>query len=247
MLAASGIWDILCTLIGLKIKNVRKGVAMKTTKVFCIVASLALVICLVSKPSAASVVTSQQPGWNVLAMAPVEYFGPGPQTTLGGATWTSTNATSQGGSVFGYTGGYGFAGNGYWNAAMGPMAGVNDSFDAWGVTDTMTFALASPVSTIGGWINYVPGGSTPTTIAVYDASMNPIESYNLTFVLGNGFNLGEWLGFQESTADISYFTLTDNYIGITESPVSATPLPGALLLFGPGLAGLAVIRRRFRK
>ncbi len=27
----------------------------------------------------------------------------------------------------------------------------------------------------------------------------------------------------------------------------ATPIPGALLLFGPGLAGFAVVRRRFRK
>ncbi len=29
--------------------------------------------------------------------------------------------------------------------------------------------------------------------------------------------------------------------------VSAVPLPGALLLFGPALAGLAVLMRRFRK
>ena len=47
-------------------------------------------------------------------MPVVNYFGPGPQT-YANHTWTSTNATYQGGSVFGYVGGYGFGSNGYWN------------------------------------------------------------------------------------------------------------------------------------
>ena len=56
------------------------------------------------------------------------------------------------------------------------MAGLNDSYDRYTVTDTMTFAFATPVSWVGGFFNYVPYGSTPTTLTVWDASNNLIES-----------------------------------------------------------------------
>jgi len=60
-----------------------------------------------------------------LPMPNVNYFGTGPQT-FGNYTWSSTNASTQGGSVYGYTGGYGYLANGFWDGALGPMAGVND-------------------------------------------------------------------------------------------------------------------------
>ena len=54
----------------------------------------------------------------------VNHFGSGSQTYGTPAiTWTSTNATRYGGSVFDYDLGYTFAGNRGWDAAMGPMAG----------------------------------------------------------------------------------------------------------------------------
>jgi hypothetical protein len=119
------------------------------------------------------------------------------------------------------------------------MAGLNDSFDVYGVTDTMTFAFDTPVYAVGGFFNYVPFGSTPTTLAVWDASNNLIESYNLTFFTGNGVNLGQWIRFDESTA-IDYFTITGNYVGVA-NPI---PEPSTLLLLGSGALGLAGIIRR---
>ena len=177
-----------------------------------------------------------------LPMPNVNYFGAGPQT-FGNYTWSSTNTSNQGGSVYGYTGGYGYLGNGFWDGALGPMAGVNDSFDVWGATDTMTFAFATPVSWVGGFFNYVPGGSTPTTLAVFDTSNNLIESYNLTFLTGGGLNSGEWIRFVESTP-IGSFTMSDNYVGVTGQAVTPTPEPGTLALLGSGIVGLAGFARR---
>jgi hypothetical protein len=199
----------------------------------------------------ASLVTSWT-GGTLEAMPAINYFGPGPQVFgVDNVTWSSTNASNQGGSVFGYTGSYGYINNGFWDGALGPMAGLNDSFDAYGVTDTMTFSFASPVQSVGGFINYVPGDSTVTTIAVYDTMGNLIESYNLTFNFNNSgcVDCGMMLGFAESSAIIGSFTLTDNYIGIvnltTNFNSSTVPEPSSLLLLGSGVLGLCgVIRRK---
>ena len=92
----------------------------------------------------------------------VNYIGGGPQTFGPGITWSSTNVFNQGGSVFGLTGVYSFAANGNWDGGLGPMIGLNDSFDFYGVSDTMTFSFASPVTSFSAFFNYVPGSFTPT-------------------------------------------------------------------------------------
>jgi hypothetical protein len=216
------------------------------TKLFCI---LTVVLVLTLVPAGAGVVTSI-PGGTVVPMPASNYFGPGPETFGPGITWTSTNASNQGGSVFGYTGGYGFAANGGWDGALGPMAGLNDGYGAFGVTDSMTFTFATPVSAVGGFFNYEPYQTTPTTIAVYDVSDILIESYNLTFLTGGGNDVGQFLGFQESSAIIGSFVLTDNYISLvnlTYAGGSAVPEPGTLFPAAAGVLLLAgLIRRKIR-
>lgn len=170
-------------------------------------------------------------------------FGPGPWTFGPGVTWTSTNAFNNAGAVFGYTGVFPFGGNGNWTGSLGPMADVNSSTDLNGAPDSMTFAFSKPVSAVGGFLNYVPGGSTPTTIAVYDSHGNLIEFTNLTFLTGGGNDTGMFLGFKESSAIISSFTLTDNFVGITNL-TAVIPEPGSLMLLGTGMLGLIGYGRR---
>ncbi|HVN95713.1 MAG TPA: hypothetical protein VMT62_04745 [Syntrophorhabdaceae bacterium] len=229
---------------------------MKMLKMLCFAACLLLAVSLAATTGEAALVGSLPGGATVISMPEVNYQGQGPQTFGPGITWSSTNTQTAPPndynyqSVFGFTGYYYYGNNGYWNGALGPMAGLNDDSYSFDTTDTMTFAFTTPVQGVGGFLNYFmpggPGGRNPTTIAVYDSSNNLIESYTLTFATGGGVNTGAFYGFLVSSPNISYFTLTDNEIGIANLTVlDSVPIPGALLLLGPGLVGLGVLRRRF--
>jgi hypothetical protein len=171
-------------------------------------------------------------------------FGPGPHAFTDG-TWTSTNDTRQGGAVFGFDGGYGFVGNGFWDASLGPIAGINSSEDFYGVNDSMTFAFQNPLSIIGGFVNYVPGSTVPTTMAVYDASMKHLDSYSLTFLTSGGANEGQVIGFDMGSPVISYLVLTGNYVAIAGvQGNNVIPEPGTMAMFGLGVAAVLVAKRR---
>jgi hypothetical protein len=206
-------------------------------------AGLSLIALLTALPAHATLVTSLPDGTPVPMpmLAGPAAFGPGPHLfgPDDAISWLSTADSS----VFGYTGGYGFGANGLWNGALAPMAGLNAG------TGSMTFAFETPVAGVAGFLNYSPGGADPSAIAIYDGSMTLLESFDLTFETPSmSTNSGEFLGFLRDSSEIKYFTLTDNFVGITsltvqESPSAAVPEPGTLLLVGAGAAGLLARRR----
>jgi hypothetical protein len=131
--------------------------------------------------------------------------------------------------VFGYSGFYAFGGtnpdeNGIWNrvtVGFGPFAGLSSAHTIYPhFTNTMTFAFSTPVSAVGGFMNYEPplelGHDTYPTIAIYDSSDNLIESAQLTFHTGGADNSGFFYAFQVESNKIKYFKLTDNFIAIKE-------------------------------
>lgn len=188
----------------------------------------------------AAVVNSISDG-TVVAMPTTNSWGvSGPITQAPGVTWSSDKR-----SVYGYNNGYGFGDNGDWDSAL-TMVGLDAP------TGTMTYAFANALSAVGGFINYAqfdgqPYEGTPT-IAIYDSSNNLLESAVLNFTT-SGTNQGFFYGFTWATSAISYFKLSNAYIGlanltIKEGTPSAVPVPAAapLMLSALGLFGFA--RRR---
>ena len=183
------------------------------------------------------------------AIPVINYFGAGPEIVNSEITWTSTNASNQGGSVFGFTEGYGFSSNG---SSSGVVTGLNDSTSAYGVADTMTFLLTHPVQAIGATINWDPDGGDNVIISAYNSSNVLLDSLSLNGPKGNIVTPNVFYGFEESSSDISSFKLTDGYVATIGdiytggNLVSAVPEPAtwAMMLFGFGCVGWTMRSKR---
>ena len=171
------------------------------------------------------------------AVPPIGATGTGPQSFAPGIVWSSESAQS----VFGYTGWYGFNGNGHWDGLS--MIGSNSPAAA------MRISFATPVSGAGLFLNYSADLGALAVIAAYDASGRLVESTTLAFTTDGSTNSGEFHGFQEPDADIAWLTLSGSYIGAANLETTSVigvpePATAALLAAGLGVLLLAAPRRR---
>jgi hypothetical protein len=156
--------------------------------------------------------------------------------TFSGITFTSTQP-----SAFGYTGGYGFNGNGNWSGS--PMIGLDRA------TGYFDLSFANSISGFLAETNWTfSNSSMNATAQAFDSAMNLLES--ITFENGsNLFTPGYW-GFNRSTDDISLIRFSNEYIGIRNISVAdvTSPVPEpetyAMLLAGFGLMGAFARRRK---
>ena len=216
---------------------------------------LFLISLALTTQSSGELVTSLPDG-TVIAFPAINYYGSGPQVFGPDIMWSSNYNSSMFPPTFGYTGGYAFTSNGIWyGSVMGPFAGLNTYGSALstGLKYSMTFSFSTPVYGVGGLLNYgplaYPYPEYQASIAVYDSQNSLIESYVLNFSTGGIDNTGFFFGFLEDSPIISYFTLTDLHIGITNLTIAnngpaPVPEPSTLLLVGFGMTCLVGYARK---
>ncbi len=144
--------------------------------------------------------------------------------------------------------GWGLVANGTWTAARNGYSGIN------GTADPMSFTFASPVSAVGGFMNYaVPYGSV--TFEVLGAGNVVLETYDLTSAgpisTPSGTDAGAFRGIVRSSADIVALRITGGYALLDDLTFSkATPIPTAsrsglvVLCLLVALCGVTVLRLR---
>lgn len=117
--------------------------------------------------------------------------------------------TNYGGSVIG-NGYYSLGTNGSWNSGRNGYTGLNSpSSSAF-----MRYIFEDgPVGAVGGFVNYVP--TRDFIIRALDASMNPLESYEMNrsarISTGGQQNAGAFRGISRTTNDIAAFELRGAY------------------------------------
>ena len=171
-------------------------------------------------------------------------FTTGPVVLPSGVTFTAGAASTNSGqgAVLG-TGVYGLGGNGNWSTPY--YAGI-DSYFGW-----MTFELPSLVSSVSAFMNYLPGDSGATILAL-SAGSTVLEQYSLDLTLPistpSATDAGAWRGIQRSSADIKAFQILGNYAVVdtlTFGPaVPDAPEPSTTALLAGAMLLLARVGRR---
>ncbi len=191
--------------------------------IFVLVSSVhaALVTSQASIPSPQSVVTFDN-------FAPGFIFGDGPQqvgTPIGeDIVWTTTDPYNE--SVIGCDS-YGLGPNGYWDCGKSGFTGLDTN------SGDMIFTFNSgPVSSVGGFINYMPLESPNAVVSAYDCSNNLLESYDITveapISTPGAANAGGFRGISRPTADICQFRVSNQEVVLDDLTFSRQTAPAAI-------------------
>lgn len=214
------------------------------------------VLCLLALQgvSQATLVTSAPAGPNATVID-FSQFGPGygftfGPTQIGGLVGMNVVFTANPGgggnsglgSVLG-SGSYGLGANGSWGGAQ-TYSGLDSN------TGSMTYTFDTALSSVGGFINYVPNaGFAQAIIEALDINGLVLESYilNISAPISTpgGFNAGAFRGIERLAGDIYGFRVTGAFIVLDNLTFVPTPEPASLALWGIGGGiGLIVARRR---
>ncbi len=195
-------------------------------------------------------------------------FQNGGTTTVTGGTALAPNMF--GASVMNNSGGNFTVGNGLNSAYVTFMKAVTNNAGATFTIDNSYVTFNGPVVNNGTWItdpstvifkgiftgqNGTITGSPGDTYEFLGSGANTINLGGnaitiTTLVLGPGVTLNITDGSLTVTTLFDPTGSNPGIPGLTAtnySMFSAVPIPSAILLFGPGLVGLAAIRRRFKK
>jgi hypothetical protein len=182
-------------------------------------------------------------------------LGPAP---IGAITFTANNGggITGNGAVLGQ-GAYSLGDNGDLDVAA-TYVGLDSA------TGYMTFTFASPVSSFGAFMNYVPASSfiaigetnyTNPIISAYDSSNNLLDSFDLSTAAPistpGALNQFAFRGISGTSAPIASFRLSGSYLIAASSangfvgstiPTSPTTVPEPFTVIGTLIGGTAAFR-----
>lgn len=172
-----------------------------------------------------------------------------PPQTLIGTSIAFTGTPGSTGSAL-YNGPWGLLANGTWNGSQNGFAGNNGRTPG----DFARFTFSTGVSSVGGFVNYVPGNFNggAFTLLAYGSANNLLESYNIETLAPistpSATNAGAFRGITRSSADIFAFEFQNGVSVLDNLTFSAgssvVPEPSLLSLMFAGLLGVAISRRR---
>ena len=134
-------------------------------------------------------------------------------------TWESDNTSS-----ILYNGAYGLAGNGQWGNGRTGYSGVNRG------TGTMTYRfLDTPVSQVGGFVNYAPAQGLDSLIEALAQDGTVLEGYDVLslapIITPGGVNQGAFRGIARATADIYAFRVSNSFVVLDDLKFSDNASP----------------------
>ncbi len=208
--------------------------------------------CAATASQAALITTTPSGGTTTVFTTTGTNIVPGP-VVLDGFTFSGTPDVQYGNTN------YGLAANGIWARNNVPFSWIAGGGD----TGTLTIDLSGSFSAVGLFMNYalnlggpndgLPPGTAPT-ITARDASMAVIESHNIfaSAPISTPFatDAGAFRGIETGVNNIAYLQFGGAFsvahsITLTSVP-EAAPEPATLAVFGLGLVGLGLARRKRR-
>jgi hypothetical protein len=172
-------------------------------------------------------------------------FGPGITYTSGpvalgsGVTWSSSTPGSSIGSGT-YVLLSGTSSNGIWDSNLHDVA-------LGGFPGTMTFTFASPVSSVGAFMNYAPCAvCSDVVIGAYDGSTS-LGSFDINLLAPistpGGVDQGAFRGISAGSPEITSFTVSNSGVILTDltfggAAATSVPEPSTIVLLSIGLLGL---------
>lgn len=122
---------------------------------------------------------------------------------------------------------------------------------------TLSFIFTDPVQAVGGFMNYVHSESYDyIRVTATDYTGNVLEQWTNTIDTPGELNAGEFFGIERDNADIFMFIVSGTHTGkvldnftfsADTSGIPSVPEPATMILLGTCLAGLGVIKRKFKK
>ncbi len=130
----------------------------------------------------------------------------------------------------------------------GKEIGFYAQIGTYGSAITLSQVLTGAVAGQSYSFSFVVKNDLPDSPSAFQALWNGMSMIDLASGMSSDWTPCLFTATATGNDTLTFSFLHDTAtISLTNVSAAPVPIPGALLLFGPGVAGIAVLRRRFKK